>query len=326
MSLKKVLTGIKPTWDIHLGNYLGAIKQMLEFQDKPDTKLFMFIPNQHSLTALHNPKLIRQYTFNGIKTYLACGLDPQKSLIYLQSDIPAHTQVFWVMSCITNMGFMKRMHSYKDAVAKWLEEDLTVGTFNYPILMAVDILLYDTDLVPVGKDQKQHVEYARDIAQKFNTMFGKTFKLPEPYILPEIATVPGLDGRKMSKSYNNYIALTDAGKALEKKVQRIATDTIPLGTPKNPDECNVYNIMKYFIDSDTNQKIRQQYLTGNYTYKELKWLCYESISQFLSPIQSKLGQISDQDIQSILDQWAIQAREYADLKCAEVYRKVGFVL
>ena len=136
--------------------------------------------------------------------------------------------------------------------------------------MAVDILLYDTDLVPVGKDQKQHVEYARDIAQKFNTMFGKTFKLPEPYILPEIATVPGLDGRKMSKSYNNYIALTDAGKALEKKVQRIATDTIPLGTPKNPDECNVYNIMKYFIDSDTNQKIRQQYLTGNYTYKELK--------------------------------------------------------
>jgi tryptophanyl-tRNA synthetase len=326
MAIRRFLTGIKPTWDIHLGNYLWAIKQMIQFQDMPDTKLFMFIPNQHSLTALHDPKLIRQYTTNAIKSYLACGLDPDKSLIYLQSDVPAHAQVFWVLSCITNMGFMKRMHSYKDAVAKGVEEDLTVGTFNYPILMAVDILLYDTDFVPVWKDQKQHVEYARDIAHKFNTMFGKTFKLPEPYILADIATVPWLDGRKMSKSYNNYIALTDSDTILHKKVQKIETDTIPLGTPKNPDECNVYNIMKYFIDAGTDASLRQKYLTGNYTYKEIKALCYESISTFLKPIQNKLTQISDSDIQSILDKWAQQARWYADAKCAEVYHKVGFGL
>lgn len=326
MPQTRILTGIKPTGDVHLWNYLWAIKPMLDFQHKPDTQLFMFIPNQHSLTALHDPALIKQHTITATKTYLACWFDPNQTILYLQSDIAAHAQIFWVLACITNMGFMKRMHSYKDSIAKWIEEEITLWTFNYPILMAVDILLYDTNFVPVGKDQKQHVEFARDIAQKFNTMFGKTFTLPEPYILPEIATIPGLDGRKMSKSYKNYIALTDTGSILEKKIKKIATDTIVLWSVKNPDECNVYNIMKYFIDEKTNNLIRTKYLTGNFNYKEMKWICYEAISNFLQPIQDKYNQITDADVTDVLHLWWQKAQWYAQPKCEEIYKKVWFVL
>jgi len=198
---------------------------MLEYQNSGDFDVFMFIPNMHALTALHDADKIRQYTMNALKTYIACGIDPKKSLIYNQAMIPAHAQLARVLQCITNMGTAERMHGYKDAINKGKAGEISVGVFTYPILMAADILLYDIDVVPVGKDQKQHVEYARDIAEKFNKLFGETFKMPEPKIDSNVATVPGIDGRKMSKSYNNYIGLMDDEKTVLKKVKLISTDT-----------------------------------------------------------------------------------------------------
>lgn len=220
----------------------------------------MFVANIHALTEFHDAAGIRKNTFTAVKTYLACGLDENKVHIYNQSDIASHTELMWVLACVTNIGFMKRMHVYKAAQDLGKEDDLSVGTFNYPVLMAADILLYDPHLVPVGKDQKQHVEYARDIAAKFNHLFGETFILPEPYIQETVATVPGIDGRKMSKSYNNYIGLFDDAEIVRKKVARIPTDAIPVADPKNPDTCNIFALYKLFLSEDEQTLLRNRYL------------------------------------------------------------------
>lgn len=324
---KRILTWIKPTWEhLHIGNYFGAIAPMLKAQNSWNYEVYMFLANMHSLTAVHNAEKIHSYSMNALKMYIACGIDPTKSLIYNQADIPAHAECGWILGCVTNMGTMERMHAYKDAVAKGKANEISVWVFSYPILMAGDILLYDANEVPVGKDQKQHVEYARDIAEKFNKNFGETFTLPEPIIDESVATVPGIDGRKMSKSYNNYIGLLDDDKTVMKKVKLIPTDTKGIEEPKDPDTCNVYKIMKLFLTEDENVVLRKRYTDGGMGYKEIKDMLHAKLMEFLTPIQEKYNTLTDDDIRHILKEWTHKAREQASVKIALIKDRVGFTL
>lgn len=325
---KRILTWIKPTDNqIHLGNYFGAVKPMMDLSAQyPDAEIFLFLAIMHGLTGLHDGKAIHDNSLNVLKIYMACGVDLKKFVIYNPADVPAHAQLSWVLGCITHMGFMERMHSYKEALDKGKAKEISVGVFTYPILMAADILLYDADMVPVGQDQKQHVEYARDIAQRFNNLFGETFKLPEPYIKPEVGTILGVDWRKMSKSYNNYIGLLDDEKQVLKRVKQIATDTKTVEEPKDPDQCNVYKICKLFLNTEEDTKLRQRYQAGWLSYKEAKDYLYEKIMAFLKPIQERYAQISDQEIIDLMKKNAVYVNELAQKKIAEVYKKVGFTL
>jgi len=297
---------------------------MVEFANTGEYDMFIFIPNQHALTAFHDGEAIKKNTINVVKAYLAAGLDASKVHIYNQSDIPGHVQLYWVLSCITNMWFMKRMHVYKASVDQWTQDDISVGTFNYPILMAADIILYDAHLVPVGKDQKQHVEYARDIAGKFNHMFGDTFILPESMIQKEVATVPGIDGRKMSKSYNNYIGMFDDTATILKKVKRIPTWAFAIEDPKDPDACNVYNIFKLFLNKEEDIVLRKRYTDGGLSYKVIKHELAAYISDFLAPIQEAYATISDEQVKNILAAGAKHVEKISEKKIADVYTKVGF--
>ncbi len=299
---------------------------MIELANTWTYEIFMFIPNQHALTAFHDGPAIARNTINAVKAYIAAWLDPEKVHIYNQSDIPGHTQLHRVLSCVTNMWFMKRMHVYKASVDQWVQDDISVGTFNYPILMAADIILYDADLVPVGKDQKQHVEYARDIAGKFNHMFGETFVLPEPLIGEDVATIPGIDGRKMSKSYNNYIGLFDDEKTVLKKVKRIPTSATPIEDPKDPDICHVYSIFKLFLDAEEDVTLRKRYTAGGLGYGQVKQELAARITAFLQPLQEKYASITDADVQAILAAGAASVWPIAEEKIADIYKKVWFSL
>jgi tryptophanyl-tRNA synthetase len=324
---KRVLTGIKPTGEqLHLGNYFGAMAPMIAFANKGEYDIYMFVANLHALTEFHDAGAIRKNTVTAVKTYLACGLNPEHVHIYNQSDISAHAELMWVFACVTNIWFMKRMHAYKAALDLWKEDDLSMGTFNYPVLMAADILLYDPTYVPVGKDQKQHVEYARDIAQKFNHLFGETFLLPEPYIQESVATVPGLDGRKMSKSYNNYIGLFDDAETVRKKVARIPTSAIPVADPKDPETCNIFAIYKLFLMNEEQETLRARYLAWGVSYKDLKTELSEQIIAFTQPIIDRYAQIDDQSVIDLLVKWAEYVRPIAQQKIQDVYQKVGFNL
>ena len=256
----RILTWLQATdYQIHIWNYFWAVKPMLELAEKfPDAEIFFFLAIMHSFNSVQDPIALRRNAINILKLYAACGADLSRFLIYNPAEIPGHAQLNWILTCITHMGFMERMHSYKEALDKWRAKEINVGVFCYPILMAADILLYDADIVPVGKDQKQHVEYARDIAMKFNNAFGETFKIPEPYIKPEVWLIMGIDGRKMSKSYNNYIWLLDDEKTILKRVKQIPTNTQTVEEPKNPDECNVYNICKLFLTPEEDEILRKR--------------------------------------------------------------------
>ncbi len=323
--MKKLLTGVKPTSEqIHLGNYFGAIKPILDLQLKDKYEIIVFVADLHALTTLHDASSIKKNIINLVRAFIASGLDPDKVLIFKQSDVPAHTQLNWVLACITTLGYMKRMHAYKDALQKGKADEITMWTFNYPILMAADILLYDPDVVPVGKDQKQHLEFTRDIAEKFNRLFWQTFKLPQPLIQEEISTIPWIDWRKMSKSYNNYIWLFDDEKIILKKVKSIVTDNIPIDDPKDPDKCNVYNILKLFLTEEENEQIRQRYLQWWLAYKDVKMYLYEKLLKFLQPIQEKARELTDDYIIDILKKGEEKANFIAKSKIEEVYKKVWF--
>lgn len=234
---------------------------MLDLAQKyPNAEIFMFLAIMHSFNNIQNPEELRRNAINILKLYAACGADLKRFMIYNPADIPGHAQLNRVLTCITHMGFMERMHSYKEALDKGKAKEINVGVFCYPILMAADILLYDTDMVPVGKDQKQHLEYARDIAMKFNNMFGEIFKIPDAYIEPDVGLIIGIDGRKMSKSYNNYIGLLDDEKTILKKVKQIPTSAQTVEEPKDPDQCNIYNICKLFLTPEENEILRNRYL------------------------------------------------------------------
>jgi len=312
---------------MHIWNYFGAIKPMIQLATKfKDAEIFLFLANMHGFTYVHDGDKIRQNSINILKLYAACGVDLERFIIYNPAEIPGHAQLNRVFTCITHMWFMERMHSYKEALDKWTAKDISVGTFCYPILMAADILLYDADIVPVGKDQKQHVEYARDIAMKFNNMFGETFKIPDVYIEPEVGSILGIDGRKMSKSYNNYIWLLDDEKTILKRVKQISTNTQTVDEPKDPDQCNIYNICKLFLTPEENEDLRKRYELWWLSYKDAKDYLYEKIVGFLKPIQEKYAKISDKEIIDLLRKNTKKVNELAQKKIEEVYKKIGFSL
>lgn len=325
--MKRILTWLQVTSDqFHVGNYFWAVKPMIDLaNENPEAEMFLFVANMHSLTTVKDGSL-RQNAFNTLKLYIAAGVDPERFFIYNQADVPGHAQLTRVLSCLTHMWFMERMHAYKDKSWKINPKEIWVGLFTYPILMAADIILYDATHVPTGKDQKQHVEYARDIAGKFNKMYGETFVLPEPIIQQSVATVPWIDGRKMSKSYNNYIGLLDADDIIVKKVKKIPTAPIPIEESKDPDECNVYNIFKLFLDEKQDATLRKRYTDWWLSYKVVKDELSEKLISFIAPIREKAQSISDQEIIDLLKKSSGKAQSISKAKIEDVYNKVWFSL
>jgi len=280
---KRLLSGIQPSGTIHIGNYFGAIKQFVDLQDKYDS--FVFIADMHAMTTIQNKKTLNKNILNVALDYLACGLDPKKICLFKQSDVPQVAELAWYFNCITTVPYLERATAYKDAYMK--AKEINVGLFDYPILMAADILIYDSDVVPVGQDQKQHVEYARDTAQKFNNIFGNTFHLPEPLIMNNVAIVPGADGRKMSKSYKNTIPLFGTDEEIKKAVMGIVTDSKSPNEPKDPSNCNIFNLHKLFLPEKDLNELKSRYENGYISYKESKEMLINEIITFISPMREK---------------------------------------
>lgn len=320
---KILLSGVKPTGRPHVGNYFGAMKQFVDLQDQ--YKNYVFIADLHALTTVRDAKQLRADTLDLAIDYLAIGLDPNKVIFFKQSDVSEHAELAWIFNCLTTMPYLARAHAFKDAEAK--NKEVNVGLFDYPLLMAADILLYNSDVVPVGQDQKQHVEIARDTAEKFNFTFGETFKLPEPLIMDSVKTIPGLDGQKMSKSYRNTIPLFADDKEIKRLVMTIKTDSKDVSEPKNPEECNVFALHKLFSEKQLPE-LKKRYVEGKIGYKESKEILAENMIKYLTPMREKREAIArdpDQVLQ-ILKNGANRAREQAKLKMAEIREKVGINL
>lgn len=305
----RVLSGIQPSGKLHLGNYFGAIKQHIELQEKNDC--FYFIANYHALTSIQDKELIKSYTLDVALDYLSLGLDPSKTVFYCQSDLPEVTELTWLLSVVTPMGLLERAHSYKDKISKGLSP--SHGLFSYPVLMAADILIVDSNIVPVGKDQKQHLEMTRDIAIKFNQIFGDTFVIPEPKIEEETAVVPGIDGQKMSKSYNNTIEIFCEGEELKRKVMSIVTDSAPVDAPKDPDKNNVFALLKLFISKEEKEEWILKFKKGGLKYSDLKKRLIEIIYLYFKDAREKRKELEkDKDkVLKILKEGAEKARAVA---------------
>lgn len=320
---KTLLTGIKPTGTVHLGNYFGAMRQVVDFQN--DYRSFAFVVNYHALTSVSDGALLRKLTLDVAMDYLAIGLDPKKTTIFLQSDVPEVTELAWIFNTITTMPYLSRAHAFKDAEAK--NKEVNVGLFDYPVLMAADILIYGTDVVPVGQDQKQHIEIARDTAEKFNRIFGETFKLPEPMILEEVKTVIGTDGRKMSKSYGNVIGLFASDEEIKKAVMSIPTDSKGIEEPKDPATCNVFAFHE-LLKAENLEDVRKRYLAGGIGYKESKEILIDNLRAFIAPLRSRREDIArdPEAVLKILHEGGVVARALAQEKIREVREKVGLLL
>ncbi|MBK5215332.1 MAG: tryptophan--tRNA ligase [Candidatus Pacebacteria bacterium] len=319
--MKRLLSGIQPSGTIHIGNYFGAIKQFVDMQDNYDSTIF--IADLHAITTIQNKDELSTNIINVALDYLACGLDPNKVCLFKQSDVPEVTELTWYFNCITTMPFLERATSYKDAHMK--AKEVNVGLFDYPVLMAADILIQDADIVPVGADQKQHVEYSRDIAQKFNNIYGDTFKLPEPLILKHVAIVPGVDGRKMSKSYKNTIPLFGTDDEIKKAVMKIVTDSKMPEEPKNPDDCNIFTLHKLFLKEDELNSLRERYTKGGLGYKESKDMLLVEIIDFIKPMRDKREMYAkDLDkVREILKEGAKKAKIVALKKIQIIRDNVG---
>jgi tryptophanyl-tRNA synthetase len=315
MSKKVLLSGVKPTGAPHIGNYFGAMKQFVDLQD--EYKAYIMIADYHALNFIQNKEEMQKNIIGVLLDYLAIGLDPKKVVLFKQSDVSEHTELSCVFDTITTMPYLMRAHAFKDAEAK--NKEINVGTFNYPMLMAADILLYSPDIVPVGQDQKQHVEIARDTAEKFNRIFGETFKIPEPMIMKNVETVPGTDGQKMSKSYNNVIPLFAEYEEIKKCVLGIVTDSSGR-IPKN-----VYAIHKLFRSEEELEKI---YKEKEGEYKELKELLIKDLEEFIAPLREKRKEFA-KDIPKaleILKEGSKKAKIVASKKMGEVREKIGVAL
>jgi tryptophanyl-tRNA synthetase len=262
----RVLSGIQPSGSLHIGNYLGMMKPMLSYMNREE--LFVFIVNYHALTSVNDRDKLATGTLEAAADFMALGLDPDRCFFWVQSDVPEVVELAWILTCITPMGLLERCHSYKDKIAKGISPNH--GLFAYPVLMAADILLYQSNLVPVGKDQKQHIEVTRDIAMKFNHIFGETFVIPEGEISDEVAVIPGIDGQKMSKSYENTIEIFLDEKTLKKKVMSITTDSTPVDEPKNPETCNLFQIYRHFAPPDRVAEVLALYRQGGASYGAIK--------------------------------------------------------
>lgn len=319
----KILSGIQPSGKLHIGNYFGMMKTMISHME--NSELYVFLVDLHALTSVHDRERLSQGTLEAAADFLALGLDPDRCIFWVQSDVPEVCELMWVLSTIAPMGLIERCHSYKDKVAKGI--GASHGLFSYPVLMAADILLYQADQVPVGKDQKQHLEVARDLAQKFNLEYGETFVVPEPAISQETAIVPGLDGQKMSKSYGNTIPIFLEGKQLKKRIMSIETDATPVEEPKNPDTCNLYNIFKLFATAERLQEVRDLYINGGAAYGYLKLELFDLVSdQFAEARRKKAEFLADPGlIRDILHNGAEKARKKAVVTLDLVRDRVGLM-
>ena len=265
----RILSGIQPSGALHIGNYLGAIQQYIDLQH--GNEAFYFVADYHALTSVRDASKLREYVKDVLLDLLSLGLDPEKATVFVQSDVPETVELAWLLTSVTPMGWLEKCVSYKDKIAQGIPAEH--GLFAYPVLQAADILLYDADVVPVGQDQKQHLEITRDIAERFNNVYGKNepvFKLPNAKILSTVAVVPGLDGRKMSKSYGNTIEIFDEPKSIEKKCKRIVTDSTPIEEPKNTDTCPVFNLLKLLANADETLQWSERYKAGGMGYGEVK--------------------------------------------------------
>jgi tryptophanyl-tRNA synthetase len=321
-SAKKVLlSGVQPTGRPHIGNYFGAMRQYVKLQDTYDS--YIFIADYHALTTVQNKDTLADLTFNLTVDYLALGLDPDKATLYRQSAVPQVTEAAWIFNCLVTVPYLERAHAFKDKVAN--NQIPSMGLFDYPVLMAADILLPQADVVPVGADQKQHIEYARDIAEKFNTTFGETLSLPEPLILPDAATVPGIDGRKMSKSYNNDIYLFAPADELKQRVMSIVTSSVGVGESLDPDTDNVFALHKLFAAPAELAELREKYQTGSIGYKESKELLFERMNDFLAPLRDRRAEVvANKDfIADILREGGKKAYDRYEETIAILREKIG---
>lgn len=306
---KRVLSGIQPSGKLHIGNYFGMIKRMVEYQESSD--LFCFIANLHSLTTVQDAELMKAMTLEAATDLLALGISPSKCHFWVQSDVPEVAELTWILSCVTPMGLMERAHSFKDKVAKGIQPNL--GLFCYPALMTADILLYQSERVPVGKDQKQHLEMSRDIAAKFNLLFGDIFTVPEPDILEDVAIVPGTDGQKMSKSYNNTIPIFAEDSVIKKAVMGIVTDSKGVEAKKDPNKCNVYALYKLFATPEERTAMADEYRKGGLGYGDAKKALLEKIHETFGPFREKRKELESKPkkVEEILAEGAEKVRKVA---------------
>ncbi len=303
---KRVLSGIQPSGNLHIGNYFGTIKRMIEYQESSD--LFLFIANLHSLTTLTDAKELKNLTLQAAIDLLALGADPDRCYFWVQSDVPETTELAWILSCLTPMGMMERAHSYKDKIAKGIQPNL--GLFNYPTLMAADILISQADVVPVGKDQKQHLEMARDMAIKFNHVFGETFKIPEPEIPDDIAVIPGTDGQKMSKSYKNTIPIFADDSVIKKAVMGIVTDSKGVNEPKKPEGNTIFELYKLMASPAESKTLAEQFKKGGLGYGDAKKKLLEKIQETFKPYRQKRQELENhpKKVETILAKGAKKVR------------------
>lgn len=320
---KRLLSGVKPSGRPHIGNYLGALRQFVDLAATHES--FVFVADYHAMNTVHDGAQLRELTRDLVLDYLAIGLDPERVTLFKQSDVPEHTELCWIFNTLTTMPYLMRAHAFKDAEAK--NKDINVGTFDYPMLMAADILLYEPDIVPVGADQKQHIEFARDTAEKFNATYGETFKLPEPYIPEAVATIQGLDGQKMSKSYNNTIPLFADDEVLRKACMSIVTDSKGVAEPKDPEACNVFALHKHISTNDLAE-LERRYREGGIGYKESKEILAENLIALVAPLRKRRAEL-EQDtelVTRVLTGGASRARAVASTKMHEVREKIGVLL
>lgn len=317
----RALSGIQPSGRLHLGNYFGMMKPALELQAQGEA--FLFIADYHALTSVSDPQALRQATRDVALDFLACGLNPEKTVFYRQSDVPEVHELSWLLSTVTPLGLLERCHSYKDKVARGLSANHAL--FAYPVLMAADILAVQADVVPVGQDQKQHVEVTRDIALKFNQKFGEVFKIPAPSIRQTVAVVPGIDGQKMSKTYNNTLELFGAPTVTARKIMRIVTDSRGVAEPKDPAQCHVFALYKLLVSAAEAEAMAERYQRGGLGYGEVKKALIERMQKYFEPfrLRREAWQQDPERLEQILLQGAARARVEISKTLQAARRAVG---
>ena len=317
----RILSGIQPSGVLHVGNYFGMMKPAVDLQAEGEA--FYFIADYHALTTVRDPELLRQNSRRVAVDFLACGLDPARAALFRHSEVPEVTELAWILSTVAPMGLLERAHSYKDKLARGLPA--TVGLFSYPVLMAADILIYASDVVPVGKDQKQHIEITRDLAVKMNEIFGPIFKLPEARIKAATETVPGIDGQKMSKSYGNNIDIFGDEKEMRKRVMSIVTDSTPVEASKDPEKSTIVQLYSLFASKNEIVAMREQFLKGGTGYGDFKKQLFEKLWEYFAPMRKRREEIlADKSyVDNVLEKGATRANEIAGQVMKRVREAVG---
>jgi len=317
----RILSGIQPSGVLHIGNYFGMMHPAIALQAQGEA--FYFIADYHALTSVRDPKALRENIHRVALDFLACGLDPERAALFRQSDVPQVTELAWILSTVAPMGLLERSHSYKDKLARGMLP--SVGLFNYPVLMAADILIYDSDIVPVGKDQKQHIEITRDLAVKINETFGKVFKLPEPRIQAAAEVVPGIDGQKMSKSYGNNIDIFGNEKEMRTLVMSIVTDSTPVEAPKDPSRSTIFQLYSLFATKNEIAEMRERFQKGGTGYGDFKKELFQKLWQYFAPMRKRREEIlADKSyIDNVLTSGAMRANEVANQVMQRVRSAVG---